>query len=107
MENNSNRSGNNFFSGFILGALVGVAIALLFVTKRGKKILKAISEGGEGKLSDILNRLEDSVGAEDEFLEEDKKDEAIPVKREIAKKVVVEKKPGIGRRFFKGISRHN
>lgn len=104
MENN-NKSGNNFFSGFLLGALIGAAIALLFTTKKGKKILKAISEEGEGKISSILNKLEDSVDLEDESLEDAETEIAVP-KREIAKKVIVQEKPKTGRRFFRGVSRH-
>lgn len=111
MENN-NKSSNNFFSGFLLGALLGAAIALLFVTKKGKKIFKAISEEGEGKISDILNKIEKSVDLE-EVESADEEIEAVTPKREIAKKVVVEAKPATprgepktGRRFFRGISRH-
>ncbi|MBF8249570.1 MAG: hypothetical protein HW400_171 [Candidatus Levybacteria bacterium] len=109
MENN-NKSGNNFFSGFLLGALLGAAIVLLFVTKKGKKILKAISEEGEGKISNILNKIESSVDL-DEITEEEpsfspaaEKEESLPLKKFIAKEVI-EERPKT-RRFFRGISRH-
>lgn len=108
MENNNPSAGsgrgNNFLSGFLLGALVGAGIVFLFGTKKGKKILKAISEEGEGKISNILNKIENSVDLEDEF-EDEEKIETIAPKREIAKKVVVEERPK-ARRFFRGISRH-
>lgn len=110
MENNNNKSGNNFFSGFLLGALVGAAIVLLLVTKKGKKILKAISEEGEGKISNILNKIENSVDL-DEIAEEEPsfspaagKEESLPQKKFITKEAV-EDKPRI-RRFFRGISHH-
>lgn len=106
MENN-NRSNNNFFSGFLLGALIGAAIALLLVTKKGKKILKAISEEGEGKISNILNKIEKSVDLEDEILEasDDEEIETSAPRREVVKKTVIEDKPKV-RRFFRGVSRH-
>lgn len=103
MDNNSNKSGNNFFSGFLLGALVGAAIVFLLGTKKGKRILKAISEEGEGKISNILNKIENSVNLEDESLEDEK---IVAPKKEIVKKVIVEERPKTGRRFFRGISRH-
>lgn len=101
MDNNT-KSGNNFFSGFLLGALVGAAVVFLFATKKGKRILKAISEEGGGKLSNILDKIENSVDLGDESLEDE--EIAVP-KREIAKKVTIEERPK-ARRFFKGISRH-
>ena len=42
MENNNHKSGGNFFSGFLLGALVGAGLVFLFGTEKGKKVLKAI-----------------------------------------------------------------
>lgn len=111
MENNSSASSvrsNNFFSGFLLGVLVGAAVVFLFGTKKGKKLLKAISEEGEGKISNILEKIEDTVDLEEETLEvseDDRIKTAIP-KKEIIKKVVVQEKPKTARRFFRGISRH-
>lgn len=102
---NSNRSNNNFFSGFLLGTLIGAAIALLLVTKKGKKILKAISEEGEGKISNILNKIEKSVDLEEVELEGDDIETVVP-KREAVKKIIIGERPKTARRFFKGISRH-
>ena|SRR3990167_4205819 len=63
MENNKHHPhhGNN---GFILGVIVGVALTLLFVTKRGRKILKIITDEGQEKFSDleeILKEKKDSA----------------------------------------------
>lgn len=122
MDNNNNPSagsghGNNFLSGFLLGALVGAAIVLLFVTKKGKKILKAISEEGEGKISNILNKIEHSVDLEDVTLEDEPSFASTSAKATVDKKAsegrrklfaqeekFVEDRPKV-RRFFKGISR--
>ncbi len=103
MDNNNNKSSNNSFSVFLFGALIGAAIVLLLVTKKGKKILKAISEEGEGRISNILDKIENSVDSENESLEDEK---VVAPKREIAKKIIVEERPRV-RRFFRGISRHN
>jgi len=105
MDNNGNRSGNNFFSGFLLGALIGAAVVFLLGTKKGKKILKAISEEGEGKILNILNKLGKSVDIEDVVAEDDEIEKNVQ-KKEIAKKIIVEDRPKTARRFFKGISRH-
>lgn len=103
MENNNNKAGNNSLGLFLLGVLVGAAVVFLLGTKKGKRILKAISEEGEGKISNLLDKIENSVDLEDESLEDEKV--AAP-KREITKKITVEEKPKV-RRFFRGISRHN
>ncbi|MDP2585535.1 MAG: YtxH domain-containing protein [Candidatus Levybacteria bacterium] len=127
MENSNNKSGNNFLSGFLLGVLIGGVVVFLLGTKKGKKILKAISEEGEGKISSIINKLENSVDLEDESLEDD--DSSLLVQpssslssaqtfrrtsrptsnaseKLISREKVIEKKPK-ARRFFRGISRHN
>lgn len=120
MENNPSTGsghGNNFFSGFLLGALVGAGIVFLFGTKRGKKILKAISEEGEGKISNILDKIEHSVDLEDESLEDpsfastsakatvDKKASEGQGKFFVQEEKFVGDKPKV-RRFFRGTSRH-
>jgi len=102
MDNNNNKSSNNSFGVFLFGALVGAVIVLLLVTKKGKKILKAISEEGEGKISNIINKIENSVDLEDESLENEQT--AVP-KTEVIKEAVSEKKPKV-RRFFRGVSLH-
>ena len=101
MENNNNKSGNNFFGGFLLGVLVGVFVVFLLGTKKGKKLLKAISEDGLDKVSDILEQSEKKANLEEVYEEEE---EEVTPKRDIAPKEDAEDKP---RRFFKGISRHS
>lgn len=115
-NNNNNNSGNNFFSGFLLGALVGAAVVFLLATKKGKRILKIISEKGLDNISNLLEKA-DQAGELEEF---DKDDEpssvSAPAKapeakarsftpRRFAVKETAEEKPKV-RRFFRGISRH-
>lgn len=105
MENNSSTGsghGNNFFSGFLLGALVGAAVVFLFATKKGKRILKAISEKGADNISNILDKIDKSVDLPDESPDE----ESFTASENLfPKKTIVKDKPKT-RRFFRGISRH-
>jgi len=100
MDNN-NKSGNNFLGGFLFGVLVGAVIVFLLATKKGKKILKAISDDGLDNISDILEKVNKTTGLDEMYDEE----ESAPQRRIIAVKEVVEERPKT-RRFFKGISRH-
>ena len=71
----------------------------LLATKKGKKILKTISEEGLDKVNDILEKTERKADLEEVYNEEE--EVAVP-KREISRREEIETKP---RRFFKGISR--
>ena len=96
MENN-NKSNGNFFSGFLLGVLVGGFLVFLLGTKKGKKLLKAISEEGLDNLSGILEKEDKAVGLDEVYEEE----EVAPKKHVIIERDI-EEKP---KRFFRGISR--
>lgn len=116
MENNNNKSGGNFFSGFLLGTLVGAGLVFLFGTEKGKKVLKAISEEGAENISNILDKIDKSVDLPDESLED-------PSFASTFAKATVDKKASAGkgsndeeeilikndksktRRFFRGISK--
>lgn len=99
MDNNSNKSGNNFLSGFLLGALIGGAIVFLLGTKKGKRILKTISEEGAENISSILDKM-DKADLQDELSEDD----SISDENLSSKETVVEDKPKT-KRFFRGISK--
>ncbi|OGH24087.1 MAG: hypothetical protein A3B47_04430 [Candidatus Levybacteria bacterium RIFCSPLOWO2_01_FULL_39_24] len=101
---------NNFFSGFLLDALVGGIVVFLLRTKKGKKILRAISEEGAENVSGILHKIDKSVALPDELTDEEPSFAGVATKAESAskpeeQKEVVEEKPKV-RRFFRGISRH-
>ncbi len=98
MDNNNNRSGSNFFGGFLLGFLIGGLAVFLLGTKKGKKILKTISEEGLDNLSNILEKAGEA-GNLDEVYEEE--EEAAPEKQASVKENI----GGKPKRFFKGVAR--
>jgi hypothetical protein len=63
-KNNHQHSGN----GFLLGVIVGVLIALLFTTKRGREIFKDVTEKGLEKFQDLEKLIQEH---EEKGLEED------------------------------------
>lgn len=96
----NNKSGSNFFSGFLLGALIGGVVVFLLGTKKGKRILKTISEEGAENISSILDKI-DKANLQDELSEDDPmSDEDLS-----SKETVVKDKPK-AKRFFRGISKH-
>ena len=68
--NNKQQSNGN---GFILGLVVGVMIALLFTTKKGRAILRDVTEKGIDKLSKLENLKQQVEDSElfDEFEEDE------------------------------------
>ncbi len=72
---------------FLSGILVGILIALLFTTKRGRQLLKVISDEGIGKFNkweDLLTLLEDQLAGsmrdEEPVMGEDLKEEVKEIK---------------------------
>lgn len=52
------KSSHGFFNGFIIGLIVGVGIVLLLTTKKGKRILKSLSEEGLESVSGLDELLQ-------------------------------------------------
>lgn len=48
-----------FSSGFLLGAIVGGILVFLIATKKGKKILKILTENGFEGIGDLVDMFED------------------------------------------------
>jgi gas vesicle protein len=73
MDQQSNKSQKSGGNGFILGVIVGVMIALLFTTKKGRAILRDITEKGIDKLSSLeeLTKKAENGEYDDGFEEED------------------------------------
>jgi hypothetical protein len=51
--------GGRFSDGFLMGALVGGAAVFLLGTKKGNKVLQAITEEGIEGLSDFIEAMEE------------------------------------------------
>ncbi len=63
---NNNSSGNGFTSGFLFGALIGAGVVFFLGTKKGKKLLKTITEEGLEGIAEIEDFIEDEA---EEFTE--------------------------------------
>lgn len=61
------------FNTFLFGVLIGVLATLLFTTKKGRKLLKVITD----ESVDRLGKWEDMVKTMQEHIEEDEDDESV------------------------------
>lgn len=78
---------NGWSSGFLFGLLVGVALTLLFTTKKGRRILKALTDEGMHKLSqweDLVEKLPENMDPAAREIEEEAEDTYVPIHEEIA-----------------------
>lgn len=117
-----NNRGGSFFAGFLWGIIIGAALVFFIGTKKGKRLLKVISEEGL-ELSELLGAddLEDIV--EDTEYVPQKKKAKKPVQKleditEEQSEVIeepqvksngstIKKIASSGRRFFRGIPKRN
>ena len=99
MQDNNPHHDNKFFSGFLIGLIIGAAAIFLLGTKRGKKILKTISEGGLENIVNALEEMEEEEITDQDFVEDVSK----PVKVEKEEKKSEEQVPEAKKthRFFK------
>lgn len=73
MDKQHHGSGNNN-GGFLLGILVGVALTLLLVTKKGRKILRMLTDEGIDKLSEwetVINDVKDAIDDDEDNIPSD------------------------------------
>lgn len=111
---------NNWASGFLIGVVVGIGLALLFTTKKGRKILKVLTDEGFSRFS----KWEDAMGNipedDEEFVEEvvgnDASSSIDPVKeeKETPKPLTngnghaaIKRISTHGRRLFKGLPKRS
>lgn len=120
---NRRQSGGSSLNTFFLGVLVGVFLTLLFTTKKGRKLLKIVTDEGVDRLShwesvlkSIEKEIEDDAFDEESVLGEDVREDVrmlhAPKKEEMHDDKDLsrsEKKeddtPKKSRRLFKGIRR--
>lgn len=102
----NNNSGSKFFDGFLWGAIIGGGVVFLLGTKKGKRLLKTVTEEGVEGLSEILEAQmgddlsdEEIEESEDEEIETDSAEESTNgAAKNNLKKTVTRSAP---RRFFK------
>ncbi|MBI4084366.1 MAG: YtxH domain-containing protein [Candidatus Levybacteria bacterium] len=68
MENNQKQHQSHFGTAFVLGLVIGAGIALLFATKKGRRILKALTEEGLDNIPDLKKYFRSTVN---EFTDDD------------------------------------
>lgn len=68
--NNQQNSSGGFGNGFLLGVLLGGGVVFLLGTKKGKQLLKVITEEGWERAAELKDEFE---GILDEYEEEDLK----------------------------------
>lgn len=102
---NNNNGNNGFFSGFLLGAVIGGAAVFFLGTKKGKQLLKTVSEEGLDGISDLVEIMEEEVEGEEELSAS--KVTSTPATGEAKPQAHAngETKKSPIRRFFKGIPR--
>lgn len=101
MDNNHGRHNSN---GFLLGLLLGAGIALLISTKKGRNIIKEITENGIDALEDVV-----APGELKDLLNEDLEEEISPIENDMPDVAQVKSThaPTRSRRFFSGIKKKN
>ncbi|MBI3070209.1 MAG: hypothetical protein HYY87_02795 [Candidatus Levybacteria bacterium] len=97
MKMNSNNSNGGFVNGFLWGAIIGASVVFLLGTKKGKRLLKTVTEEGLEGVSGLKELVEEYSGDEEEEPEK-----GLNGEKEEEKSFT----QGFGRRarrFFKGI----
>lgn len=61
---NHEHSGNSFFNGFLLGAIIGAAVVFFLFTNKGKKLLKTIMEEGSEGFSELKDLIQEEMEEE-------------------------------------------
>ena len=111
----NDKKNGSFSSGFVWGLVVGILLSALVGTKRGRELLKDLSERGLSAIEDFLesqeNTLEDEVmemGEQDAGeveVEEEKNEDIVDVSQEPEKVAKPATNGSSKKRVFRGIRR--
>jgi len=115
MENRSNNH-NGTGNGFFLGLFVGVCATLLFSTKKGREIVREMTDKGLQKFSDIEDSLDMELEEEEDndyiAPEENEKTNPAQANKEVANSSEKETPPTVSKpsrtvkRFFRGMKKN-
>lgn len=111
------KSSGRFFDGLLVGLILGFGLALLITTKKGRKMLRTLTDEGLDSVSELKKRLDNieiSLDEEDETDEEyivEEADEEIE-EQDVPANVAPVGKPQASskspkKRLFKGIAPKN
>lgn len=105
--NNNQHSNGGFINGLLLGVIIGGGAVFLLGTKKGKKLLKTLTEEGLEGISELEDLLEEESGEYKEPLpvKEDKTYSETELNGNGKKESAINKITTTGKRFFKGIKR--
>ncbi len=89
---------SGFSNGFLLGALIGGGMVFLLGTKKGKEVLKTLTENGFEGVAELRELLSDE---DDSFIEEYAQEGKSPVSKTEEVKTPAKSL----KRFFRGVKR--
>lgn len=103
---------HNHGNGFLLGLILGGVVTLLFTTKRGREIVKDLTEKGLDKFSELQDEFEE-VGEAIEELDGDDYVASEPLDKKVINEIKKEsqvptpnhKKTPV-KRFFRGVKKN-
>lgn len=90
-----------FINGLVLGVIIGAGLVFLFCTKRGKQVLKAITENGVESFSDLTDILQNTEFEDEEEFPQD--GEVITPKKTTPVHPASASRPV--KRFFRGVKK--
>lgn len=109
MDAHRHEKGSNFTTGFLLGLLLGIGITLLVVTKKGRRLLKTLTEEGLENMKDLRTKLKEAESIIDEDLYYDEMEEQsdVPVKPKPSPAPVhIVSSPAVEKSHVNGVKKH-
>lgn len=104
--NNNNKGG--FLNGFLWGAIVGGIVIFLLTSKKGKKLLKFLTEEGLDGVSELEELFGEKISGDDYEEETVSSSEKIYADKPMpSENSALHKLTSTGRRFFRGVPRRN
>lgn len=98
MTNDTQQKHGNTMNTFLLGALIGGGLVLLFTTDKGRKLLRSLTENGLDNITDLgENLVKKYIPLDEEDLEEKQESE----ERKPVKPAATTEKTKTVRKFFR------